>query len=458
MKPTSESSPRTQDPAASGDGVSRRSFVTAAAAATAGWTIVPRRVLGRGYRAPSDTLAIAGIGAAGKGASDIDGCATENIVALCDIDFRYARRTAERYPNARRYADFRELLDKEPGIDAVTVSTPDHTHAVIALEAMRRGKHVFCQKPLTRTLEECRKLVDVARETGVATQMGNQGHAMDDTRKIREWLEAGLIGEVREVHFWTNRPIWKQAVNRPTEMHHVPEQVHWDLWLGPVRERPYHPDFYHPFSWRGWWDFGTGALGDMACHIMDAAFWAYDLRDPETIVAETTQLYPETAPASSRITYQFPARGGRQAMTAVWRDGGLLPPKHFAWDAPAPWPGAANGAAFYGSKGLLISGEYGQNPQLYPAALMAEATASPPPEKYPRTEGVYAEWIAACKGGRRAGSDFVAHAGPLTEMVLLGNLAVRTGETIRWDSKKMTSGSATADELIRDTYRAGWSL
>ena len=452
MKPTRE-------PETASRRLSRRSFVQTASVAAAGWTIVPRHVLGRGYQAPSDTLNIAGIGAAGKGASDIDGCAGENIVALCDIDFQHARSTVVKYPGAKRYTDFRVLLDEEPGIDAVTVSTPDHTHAVIALEAMRRGKHVFCQKPLTRTLEECRKLVDVAEETGVVTQMGNQGHAMEGTRQIREWLEAGLIGDVREVHFWTNRPIWKQAIDRPTEAHHVPDHVSWDLWLGPSPERPYHPDYYHPFSWRGWWDFGTGALGDMACHIMDAAFWTYDLRDPSTIVAETTRLFPESPPASCRITYEFPARGGRPAMTAVWRDGGLLPPRHPAYDGALPWPGATNGSAFFGSKGLLIGGTYGEDPRLYPRKLMEQATASPPSEKYPRTEGVMAEWIEACKGGGTPpGSNFVDHAGPLTEMVLLGNLAVRTGETIRWNAKKMTAGSATADELTGATYRQGWSL
>jgi predicted dehydrogenase len=247
-------------------------------------------------------------------------------VALCDIDFRYARRTVERYPNAKRYADFREMLDKEPGIDAVTVSTPDHLHAVVALEAMRRGKHVFCQKPLTRTLEECRKLVDTARETGVATQMGNQGHAIDDTRLIREWLEAGLIGEVREVHFWTNRPIWPQAVNRPTEMHHVPESVGWDLWLGPSRERPYHPDFYHPFAWRGWWDFGTGALGDMACHLMNTAFWALNLTNPAKVEAVSQGKTDVQAPRWSIIKEDVPQLGKRPPVNVFWYDGKLMPP------------------------------------------------------------------------------------------------------------------------------------
>jgi predicted dehydrogenase len=435
----------------------RRKFLGTAAVTGAGLMIVPRHVLGRGMQAPSDTLAIAGIGCGGKGTSDLQGVASERIVALCDIDFRHASSSVAAFPDAKRYVDFRVMLDEQPGIDAVTVSTPDHTHAVIALEAMRRGKHVFCQKPLTRTIQECQKLMAVARETKVATQMGNQGHAMDHTPQIREMLEAGLIGTVREVDFWTNRPIWPQGLLRPTELHHVPEHVHWDLWLGPVKERPYHPRYYHPFNWRGWWDFGTGALGDIACHSMDAAFWTYDLREPASITAETTPLYPESAPASSRIVYEFPARGGRGPITAVWRDGSIQPPRPEAFDGEI-WPGMSSGQLFVGDKGILVAGIYGEQPRLYPRSLQEAVEQEPPPEKYPRSKGIFDEWIGACKGEGTASSSFVEHSGPLTEMALLGNLAVRTGETIRWDGQKGTAGSAAADALLGDEYRPGWSL
>ena len=252
--------------------LSRRS-VLGAAAAGAGLMIVPRHVLGRGEEAPSDKLNIAAIGAGGKGRSDVAGVASENIVALCDIDWKRAEETMNAHPNAKRYHDYREMLDAHSDLDAVLVSTADHTHAVMTVAALERGLHVFTQKPLTRTIGEARMVGKAARKAGTATQMGNQGHAAEGTRLIREWIEGGVIGEVDRVEYWTNRPIWPQAIKRPKEVHEVPDHVKWDLWLGPAPERPYHPDYYHPFAWRGWWDFGTGAIGDIACHAMDAAFW-----------------------------------------------------------------------------------------------------------------------------------------------------------------------------------------
>ena len=437
--------------------MNRRHFMTTAASA-AGLTIVPRHVLGGvGYKAPSDTLNIAGIGAGGKGSTDINACAHENIAALCDIDFERGKETIEKFPKAKTYKDYRKLLDAEPGIDAVIVSTPDHTHAMIALDAMQRGKHVYCQKPLTRTLEECRRLMAVAEETGVVTQMGNQGHAGEGTRQIREWLESGIIGKVGRIEYWTNRPIWPQALERPKEEHAVPDHVDWDLWLGPVAHRPYHPDYYHPFNWRGWWDFGTGALGDIACHSLDAAFWTYDLGTPTEVVAETTRLYPESAPAACRIEYKFPAKGGRGPIDVVWRDGELCPPRHPLFDGDK-WPTMRSGQVFVGEKGLLIADIYGNRPQLYPQELQAKVEAEPPAQKYPRTEGPYKEWTEACKGNGKAGSDFASHSGPLTEMVLIGNLAVRTHEIVRWQPDKLTAGSAAMDALIGYDYRDGWTL
>jgi predicted dehydrogenase len=439
------------------DGLSRRTLTKGLAAAAAAATIVPSRVLGRRAPAPSDTLAIAAVGAGGRGADDLKGCEHERIVALCDVDWKRAKTSFQRYPDAKPYKDFRQMLDREKGIDAVLVATPDHTHAVIAMEAMRRGLHVYCEKPLTRTIHEARTLAKAAREAGVVTQMGNQGHAAVGTRQIREWIEAGAIGKVREIHYWTNRPIWPQALERPSETHHVPEWLDWDLFLGPAPQRPYHPA-YHPFAWRGWWDFGTGALGDIACHSMDAGFWIFDLRDPDRIVAETTTPFAETAPAASRVEYHFPARGQRPELTVVWRDGNLRPPRP-RWLAPNEDLPQPSGQLFVGESGALAAGIYGEEPRLYPRKLHDEIAADPPAETYARTEGIHKEWTEACKGNGTTGSSFPDHSGPLTEMVLLGNLAVRTGMALEWDpAKGRVTNHEPANELLNAEYRKGWSL
>ena len=439
--------------------VSRRGFL-AGAAATAGWTIVPRRVLGRGAVAPSDQLNIGVIGAGGRGWSDIQGCKSEHFPVLCDIDFQRAARAVAAYPDARQYADFREMLDAESdNLDAVIVATPDHTHAVAVLAALEAGKHVFCEKPLTRTIAEARAVGDAARKAGVATQMGNQGHAGEGTRLIREWIEAGVIGEVSEVHYWTNRPIWPQAIDRPKEAHHPPAHVDWDLWLGPMPNRPFHPDYYHPFNWRGWWDFGTGAIGDIACHAMDAAFWAFDLRDPSAIWAESTKVFSETAPASTRISYAFPKTDDRPELKVVWRDGGLAPgkPKFFDGDR---WPTGASGQLFMGTEGVIVANMYATSPRIYPTRLHEQVTANPVEQRWERTEGHYKEWIEACKKGTTGGSNFHDHAGPMTEMALLGNLAVRSGQEIQWDPKKLrvSNGVDIPGDWVTPDYRPGWSL
>ena len=313
--------------------ISRRTFVGNVGAGLA-FTIVPRHVLGRGIRAPSDTLNIACIGVGGRGREDVRGVSIENIYALCDVDDVSAADSYATYPKAKRYKDFREMLDKEAKrIDAVTVATPDHTHPAAAILAMKAGKHVYCEKPLARTIGEVRAMAEAAKKHKVVTQMGNQGHAAEGTRQIREWVEAGAIGTVREVHLWTNRPIWPQAVDRPLQEYYTPATLAWDLWLGPAPSRPYNPA-YAPFKWRGWWDFGTGALGDMACHIMDAVFWTLNLGYPTRIEPESTQLFTETAPASSRITYSFAARGGRPEVKVIWRDGSLSAPARGARRCP----------------------------------------------------------------------------------------------------------------------------
>ena len=441
--------------------ISRRAFVGGVAAAGLGFHIVPRHVLG-GTRhvAPSDTLSVACIGVGGMGRNDVRGVSPESVYALCDVDANAAAEAAASYAAAKRYTDFREMLDKEAAnIDAVTVSTPDHTHAVAAMMALKLGKHVYCQKPLARTLWEVRELMTAAQTARVATQMGNQGHAQEGTRQIREWVEAGAIGTVREVHYWTNRPIWPQGMERPTEVHHVPPHLDWDLWLGPAANRPYHPA-YAPFRWRGWWDFGTGALGDIACHAMDAAFWALELGFPTRVEPDTTERFTETAPKTSMLVYHFPARGSRPPVRVVWRDGGLIPPRPEIVPPGADWPPYNDGGQLWsGDDGFLIAGMYGQNPRLLDPARDREIQANPPAQKYPRINGVYEEWISACKGGPPAGSSFAGHAGPLTEMVLLGNLAVRTGKVLELDSASgRVTNTTVPEEYVKPDYRQGWSL
>lgn len=443
---------------------SRRKFVSDVSRAAAGayaFNIVPRHVLGRGYKAPSDTLNVACIGVGGMGFNDVQGMSIENIAFLCDVDDKSAERAYLRWPKARRYRDFREMFDRESAnFDAVTITTPDHLHAAAAMMALKAGKHVYCQKPLARTVGEVRALkAEAARRPRQATQMGNQGHAMDTTRILREWIESGVIGTVQRVEFFTNRPIWPQGINRPTEMHNVPPTLDWNLWLGPAAERPYHPS-YAPFNWRGWWDFGTGAMGDMACHIMDAAFWILDLKYPSKVTPESTPLFSETAPKSSRITYEFPARGNRPAITLVWRDGSIFPARPEDWGLDRAWPPDPEGGQLWvGTKGTLVAGTYGGDPQISDRTRNAELMSKPLPPKYPRTEGVYKEWIAAIKNGTQPGSNFVGHAGPLTEMIVLGNLAVRSGRTIELDAETgvlKTAGIPT--EWVTPTYRSGWSL
>jgi predicted dehydrogenase len=306
--------------------LTRREFVARTSLATMGALAVPRHVLGRGFQASGDTLRIAAIGCGGRGRDNLRGVASERIVALCDVDLRNAEAAARAYPGARIYQDFRAMLDRQGrDIDAVVISTPDHTHAVAAAAAMRLGKHVFCDKPLTRTVGETRALMELARRSGVVTQMGNQGHAGAGLRELRELIEAGAIGTVREIHYWTNRPIWPQGIERPLEAYNVPPWLDWDLWLGPAPYRPYAPA-YVPFRWRGWWDFGTGALGDMACHTLNMPFFALNLRNPTSVVAETAGHNKETFPTWSVIEFQFPEIDGRPALKLVWYDGGKLPP------------------------------------------------------------------------------------------------------------------------------------
>ncbi len=443
--------------------ISRRDFLGSAAAAAA-FTIVPRHVLGgAGHVPPSEKLNIAGIGIAGRGSGVLSSVESQNIVALCDVDWRHAAGTFRRYPKARQYRDFRKMLDKEEkNIDAVTVATPDHVHAVASMAAIKRGKHVYCEKPLTHSVYEARKVTEAARKHKVATQMGNQGQAEERPRLISEYIWDGAIGPVREVHVWTDRPLrglndvyWPQGVERPKETPPVPETLDWDLWLGPAPYRPYNPA-YLPFNWRGWWDFGTGALGDIGCHALSPVFKALKLGAPTSVGATSTLVNKETYPVASVVNYQFPARGEMPPVKLSWYDGGMRPQRPDELEDGRQI--GTNGALFIGDKGKML-GE-----RLIPEARMKEY--GKPPKLLPRSPGHAEEWIQACKGGQPAGSNFPDHAGPLAEAVLLGNVALRPElkETMNrtrllWDSPNLKiTNVPEANEFLRREYREDWSL
>ncbi|MBX3444773.1 MAG: Gfo/Idh/MocA family oxidoreductase [Planctomyces sp.] len=448
---------------------SRRQFLAAAGTAAASFHIVPRFVLGgAGFLPPSERVNVAGIGCGGMGGGDISMHAKNgaNIVALCDVDEARAAGIFNAFPSATRYKDFRELIDREAdNIDAVTVGTPDHTHAVATMAAIRAGKHVYCQKPLTHTLHECRAVTKAARAAGVVTQMGNQGHASEGSRLTNEWIQAGVIGDVREVHVWSDRAgrLWKQGIGRPQDTPPVPATLDWDLWLGPIAHRPYNPA-YVPANWRGWMDFGTGALGDMGCHIIDHPVWALNLGAPTTVEASTTldgsvidndQPNTETFPIASIITYHFPARGDLPPVRMTWYDGGLMPPTPVEMEAPHRLPG--NGVLYVGSKGKMYHGSHGGMPQLLPASLHEQAAAVP--QTMERSPGHYEEWLLACQGGPKPVSNF-DYAGPMTETVLLGVLALRApGTRLEWDSENLQVRNAPElNAFVHTEYRPGWTL
>jgi predicted dehydrogenase len=464
--------------------ISRRGFVGGLAAAT-GLLIVPRHVLGGpGYQAPSDTLNIATVGwVHGMGSSNTRGCRGENIVALCDVDeSAAAQQRAMRgnepipklFPKAVRYKDFRVMLETQKDIDAVIVATPDHTHAVVAMPAMQLGKHVYVQKPLTRTISEARALTEAARRYKVVTQMGNQGHSGEGVRLMREWIEDGALGKVREVHCWTNRPIWPQGMPRPDESPAVPEGLDWDLWLGPAPVRPYHRA-YHPFSWRSWWDFGTGSLGDMACHVMDPAYWSLQLGYPTSVqatvakqiiqvprpdgngVQNRTLDYKDSFPPATVVHYTFPQRSGKlPALRLHWYDGGILPERPEALEMDRRLP--ESGTLFIGDKGIMMCETYGGSPRLIPETRMQRYKR--PKKKFARIEGSHEQaWIDAIKGKIPPSDDF-NYAGPFTETVLLGNLAIRyPGRKLLWDGPNMrVTNFEEANEHVQHTYREGWSL
>lgn len=436
---------------------------------------------------PSDTVYIAGIGVGGKGTSDLTGVAKNSaarVVFLCDVDDRMAVDSKKNFPEAKYYKDFREMLDKEAkGIDAVTISTPDHTHAAAAMFAMNRGKHVYVQKPLTWSIFEARTLAETAKKNKIVTQMGNQFASADHVRLAKEMVDAGLIGDVKNVLAWTNRPVWPQGVPTPTGKHEVPKELDWDLWLGPAKPIDYNPA-YLPFNWRGWWNFGTGALGDMGCHVMDAAFRILPIDFPTEVECSTTTEwagffdqahYDESCPASSIIHLKFPRKDGKGNINLTWMDGGLLPKRPeelLPNEQMGDWDG---GYIFEGTKGKLM-GNYNTSPVLLPTSRMKDIKL--PKQTIARVpggpDGHYTQWVDAVKAGygkMQLSSPF-DYAGPFTEAVIMGNLALRSyamrgpnGEgfpgrkKLLWDAKNMKiTNFDEANQFVKREYRQGWSL
>jgi predicted dehydrogenase len=472
---------------------SRRRFLKNALVASAGFYIVPRHVLGRGFIAPSDKLNIASIGAGGKGQDDIDHffkSGKANIAYLCDVDDRQSADTRKSFPNAKYYKDFREMLAKESKhIDAVSVSTPDHTHAVAAMAAMQLNKHVYVQKPLTHDIYEARMLTQAAHTYKVVTQMGNQGSSGDGVRQLMEWNMAGLLGDVHTVYCFTDRPIWPQGIERPNTPSAIPPELDFDLWLGTAPKKNYFEGLL-PFNWRGWWDYGTGALGDMACHIMAPAFAVLDLGYPVSAECSVATKYienwhkgyfPDSGPISSHIILTFKGRNGKPDLELHWMDGGIQPARPAELEPNEMMGDGGNGAIFIGTKGKMMCGTYGINPQLLPTSLNQKTKLPQTVARVPGgDEGHYAAWVeAAIAGyGSEKAKNLSSHfdiAGPLTESVLMGNLAIRSydiqkkkGEEIEypgqhikllWDGPNMKiTNFDDANQFVKRTYREGWSL
>jgi predicted dehydrogenase len=464
--------------------MSRRLFVTRAASAAAAATILPRHVLGGPrFVAPSDKVNVAIVGVGGQGRSNLHSLFQEpdcQVVAIADpceewdlSSFYYGGKAGrgpiraeieENYraktPNYRcaAHEDFRLMLEKEKAIDAVLVATPDHLHASVSILAMKAGKHVYCEKPLTHDVWEARVMARVARETGVATQMGNQGRSGEGHRQTAEWIWDGAIGAVREVHAWSGAGFFATGRGRPHGAPDVPRGLDWDLWLGPREPRPYHPA-YAPFGWRGFWAFGGGGLADMGVHNLDPAFFALDLDTPQTVEATAPGVDEEVCPTGVLATYRFGPRGTKGPVSVYWYDGGLRPPTPPGVDpddARQRLGEGSNGILFVGDKGLITCAGWSGMPRLLPLELHREYKR--PPKTIPRVEGHHADWLQACKGGRPACSNF-DYAARLCELVLLGNVALRAGKLLKWDGAAMKATNAPeADQYLREPYRAGWEL
>jgi predicted dehydrogenase len=442
--------------------LSRRKFLGISSSAGAAFTIVPSfAVSGLGHVAPSDKLNIAAVGVGGIGLRNLQKITGQNIVALCDIDWDYAAKAFKAYPAAKVHKDYRLMLENQKDIDAVMIATPDHTHATIGMASMKAGKHVFIEKPLAHSVYETRMLTEAARENKVATQMGNMGNSNDNIRLICEWIWEGAIGEVTEVHTWTNRPIWPQGLERPTAQMKVPKTLDWDLFLGPAPFRPYH-SAYTPWNWRAWWDFGTGALGDMGCHIIDPVFKALNLRYPVSVQASSTQVNTESAPNASRVRYDFPARDNMPKcamppVTVYWYDGGLKPDRPEEMEDGEALGNLGGGCVFIGSKGKIVCGLSSNDPKLLPAAKFKDyPTPKPVLRRVPgNTNGHWDDWVRACKESpenRVPASSNFDYAGPFSETVVMGNLAVRLQDLkkpLLWDGEAMRMTNITDEDAIR---------
>jgi len=457
----------------SSSALSRRDFIRTAGSALAGLTIVPRYVLGGpGRIAPSETIQVAGIGVGGVGRGQINSISQQagtNIAFLCDVDSEYAKPTYKRFGQAKRYRDYREMLDAEGDkIDAVYCGTPDHTHAVISLAALKKGKHVCCVKPLTRTIHEERILVEAARQARVATQVTASANTTEEVCRLCEMIWDGAIGDVRQAHVWSDRPLWPQGMLRPPGKDPVPETLDWDLWIGPAPMRPFVTEWrdgdlalhqvkasrkprravYHPWNFRGWWDFGTGALGDMGCHHFNHVFKALKLRYPTSISASASKVFDESAPLASIVTFDFPAREGMPPLRLIWYDGGLKPPRPAELEAGRELPDSGN--MYIGDRGVILGN------RIIPETKMKAYKL--PPKTLKRRSGTWGEWVEAIRGGEPASCNF-DWAGILTEAVLLGNIAIRTGKRLQWDAENMRfANNTTANGYVRSKYRSGWSL
>jgi predicted dehydrogenase len=510
--------------------ITRRGFVAGTAGAAFGAMIVPRHVLGgAGYQAPSETVNIAVVGCGGQGASDASELVAggQNIVALADVDFDFvdqavagrargrdgqpnpaAVKLQEAYGKAKRYADFRKMLEEQKHIDGVVVATPDHTHGVVAKTAMELGKHVYVEKPMAWSVHEARVLRETAQRAKVATQMGNQGHSSEDAALINEWVQAGVIGPVKEVHVWTNRPIWPQGIPRPAQpsaptdrpatrrggggngnrwtqrrlnetiaaamegSYPKPSTLDWNLFLGPAPEVAYHP-IYHPFNWRGWLDWGTGALGDMGAHLIDHPYWALGLKYPTSIEATSTpwgvdsKNKPASYPLAMQVTYHFPARGSQPPVKLTWYDGGLMPARPEALPETVPID-RSGGVLLVGEKGVLLHRTYGENPRLFPASLMEAAHRVPKTQRriesdagHPKASKHHMNWVDTIRERAKSSCPF-EYAGPLVETMLLGIVALRTGQGRRIDydgeAGRITNVAEANQYLRRGEPRNGWSV
>ncbi len=461
--------------------ITRRTFLGTTATAAAAFTLLPRHVLGGPkFVPPSEKVNIAIIGVGGQGRTNVRNLFNEadaQIIAVCDpneqadyspyyykglagrkpvkaeIEKRYSAKT----PNFRcaEYEDFRVMFEKEKSIDAVLCATPDHLHALMSITAMKLGRHVYCEKPLTHSVWEARQVAKVAKETGVATQLGNQGHSGDAIRTTCEWIWDGAIGDIREVHAWSHAKKWFTHSGRPTDTPPVPAGLNWDLWLGPREPRPYHPS-YAPVRWRSYWDFGTAVLGDMACHNLDPAVWALDLRAPLSVEACAPEADPVTAPPCAIYHFNFGPRGKLPPVKVTWYDGGLQPPRPAELADDDQLGASGNGIIFIGDKGVMMCAGWGGSPRLLPDAKMDAYQR--PSKTLPRSKGHHRDWLDACKGGPAASANF-EYGARITELVLLGNVALRCGKKINWDSANMKATNAPeADRFIKDSYRKGWEI